>query len=80
MGKGVMAKISELQTQLDKNYERTQDKWNQSLTNLNMAGDFSFSDAQEFLQLTTMKSTRNWAVSQELSANHEAQKKIIDSL
>lgn len=75
-----MAKISELQKELDRNYSQAQSKWNNSLTNLNMAGDFSVADAQEFLQMTTMKSTRNWAVSQELSVNHEAQKKVIDSI
>ena len=75
-----MASISELQKQLDRNYSNTQEKWGKSLNSMDMAGDFSVSDAQDFLKLTTMKSTQNWAVSQELSVNHDAQKKVIDSI
>lgn len=75
-----MAKISELQKLLDKNYETAQGNWNNQLTNLNFGTNFTMSDAKEFFEATTLKSTRNWAISQELSANHDSQKKIIDSM
>lgn len=73
-------KISELRRELDKNYETASDKWKDSLVNMNMGENFTMSDAKEFFELTTLKSTRNWAVSQELTANHDAQKKVIDSM
>lgn len=73
-------KISKLQRELDRNYAVAQDNWKNGLSRLNMAGDFSVADAEHFLKLTTQKSTRNWAISQELKANHDSVKKVIDSM
>lgn len=72
-------KITELQRELDHNYQKSKKQWNNNLLNLNMAGNFNISDAENFLKLTTLKSTRNWAVSQELTVNHDAMKKVIES-
>jgi len=75
-----MAKITELQRQLDNNYEKSREHWNDQVKNINFGTDFSISDAKMFFEATTMKSTRNWAVSQELMASHDSKKKIIDSM
>lgn len=73
-------KISELQRRLDRNYDNASASWKNSLASLDMTGDFNLSDAKNFFELTTLKSTRNWAVSQELKANHDSMKKVIDSM
>lgn len=75
-----MAKITELQRNLDRNYEKSQKVWGESLEKMELGEDFTVQDGEDFYKAVTMKSVRNWAVSQELEANHAAQKKIIDSI
>jgi hypothetical protein len=68
------------QNYLDQNYSARSAEWSGELANLDLSGDFTVADANNFLQSVTKKSVANWAVGAELTTRHDSLKKIIDSV